>query len=137
MAALSINPKTPAKKETDRAPADHPYTPIVGSAILSPADKERIKAAQDEAIVESALNTLLYLPLMRHTHFEVGETVPEWSRQHLRLRFGTRVAITDGCLMAASGKAKAIVEVKPFNRASAPEFIRMQESGQMAAWIKP
>ena len=139
MSSLNVQ-ETPAKQINFQYSANVHYTHIVGSKLQHPALPQRVRGSQDEVIVESAFHTLLYLLLVYHKdkfNLKDGRRIPEWSREHMRMEFGDRwVAITDGCLKAASGRKKAIVEVKPFTRRTARNKIRKQESGQMATGIR-
>ena len=95
----------------------------------------RTEAAQSEKLVEGAFHVFAQTILERHLDPPTGKTVPEWLPSPQRLECHGWVALTDGYLADGAGKAKAIVEVKPIIRDRSENKIRVQESGQMAAWI--
>ncbi|MCJ1332490.1 hypothetical protein MMC10_009183 [Thelotrema lepadinum] len=126
----SILPSTPLKQTA--LPTD--VHPLTGTKLHSAASPARKIAGNDEATVEAALHAFLYAITWRFvTSKSTAGPMAEWSTKHLYLKCGRWVAITDGLLKAASGKLKAIVEVKPIPREDSIGLIRAQESGQMVA----
>ena len=114
---------------------DQGLSPIVGLEFKHPATPGRQRGKRDEAIVERSLHAFLQTLTQRYVKPCEGGETPEWTQEHLRLHCGSWVAITDGFLRSADNRPQALVEVKPISRDSAKARIRMQESGQMAAWI--
>ncbi|MCJ1464542.1 hypothetical protein MMC07_003155 [Pseudocyphellaria aurata] len=113
-----------------------------GSSILpspeSPANPAESLPSPDEIIVNMALN--LFLENLTIYHSDInrgGSDSPRWTAQHLPLKCGTWKAWTDGFLQIASDGRRigAIMEVKPYIRATRLFAILKQESAQMAAWI--
>lgn len=110
-------------------------SPITGETFNDTYSESRLKAIQDEVIVENALLTFLQCLMNGHLRLNAGSMVPEWSPIHVRLKCTDWVAITDGSLRSADGQVQALVEVKAMLREDALDKIRKQESGQMVAWI--
>ncbi|KAI1170048.1 hypothetical protein F4777DRAFT_570640 [Nemania sp. FL0916] len=100
---------------------------------ISPA--QLFKAASDEQIVNTAL-----LLLLNALSISCPEVQGDWTLHRRRFALqskGNKVyeARVDGYLRSRDNKVKAIVEVKPYTRGTKYWNTRMQEAGQMAAWI--
>jgi hypothetical protein len=106
-----------------------PVSPLRGDAAA------HFQAVEDEQIVNTAL--ILFLNALT---MHCKQVQAEWTLHRRRFVLGSDgkdvyEARVDGYFRTRQNEVRAIVEVKPFLRYRKHDAIRMQEAGQVAAWI--
>jgi len=107
-----------------------PVSPLAGDSAA------QFQAVEDEQIVNTAL--ILYLNAIT---IHCRDVQADWTLHRRRFLLGSTSnkvyeARVDGIFRTRqNNEVKAIVEVKPFLRSKKRDAIRMQEAGQVAAWI--
>ncbi|KAI8623451.1 hypothetical protein F5Y19DRAFT_481649 [Xylariaceae sp. FL1651] len=125
---------SPSESSPDPSIPEIPGT-LSPASPLDGVGAANFKAVNDEQIVNTAL--LLYLNALT---ISCSEVQGDWTLHRRRFVLESRgkkvyEARVDGYLRSRDNNVKAIVEVKPYTRSNKNWNIRMQEAGQMAAWI--